>query len=117
ASNILFVDQPTGTGFSYTSDDSDIRHDENGVSNDLYDFLQAFFNKEHSEFVNNDFYITGESYAGHYIPAFASPVHQGNKKQEGIHINLKPLKAVIAVCPPWIHVETYSIASYSSRAT
>ncbi|XP_025641695.1 serine carboxypeptidase-like 48 isoform X2 [Arachis hypogaea] len=88
ASNILFVDQPTGTGFSYSSDDSDIRHDENGVSNDLYDFLQAFF-KEHSEFVNNDFYITGESYAGHYIPAFASRVHQGNKNQEGIHINLK----------------------------
>ena len=41
ASNILFVDQPTGTGFSYTSDDSDIRHDETGVSNDLYDFLQV----------------------------------------------------------------------------
>lgn len=41
ASNILFVDQPTGTGFSYTSDDSDIRHDETGVSNDLYNFLQV----------------------------------------------------------------------------
>lgn len=42
-SNILFVDQPTGTGFSYSSDPSDIRHDEIGVSNDLYDFLQVFF--------------------------------------------------------------------------
>jgi len=41
ASNIIFVDQPTGTGFSYTSDESDIRHDEEGVSNDLYDFLQV----------------------------------------------------------------------------
>ncbi|CAI0397510.1 unnamed protein product [Linum tenue] len=42
ASNILYVDQPTGTGFSYTTDDSDIRHDETGVSNDLYNFLQGF---------------------------------------------------------------------------
>ncbi|CAL5212157.1 unnamed protein product [Lathyrus oleraceus] len=42
ASNIIFVDQPIGTGFSYTSDDSDIPHDESGVSNDLYDFLQGF---------------------------------------------------------------------------
>lgn len=40
-SNIIFVDQPTGTGFSYSSDDRDTRHDETGVSNDLYDFLQV----------------------------------------------------------------------------
>nr|GEU83630.1 serine carboxypeptidase-like [Tanacetum cinerariifolium] len=66
-SNIIFVDQPTGTGFSYSSSDRDLRQDESGVSTDLYNFLQA-----HPEYVNNDFYITGESYAGHYIPAFAS---------------------------------------------
>ncbi|AES67521.2 serine carboxypeptidase-like [Medicago truncatula] len=89
ASNIIFVDQPIGSGFSYTTDVSDdIRHDEDSISNDLYDFLQAFF-KEHPQFTKNDFYITGESYAGHYIPAFASRVHQGNKAKEGIHINLK----------------------------
>ena len=51
---------------------------------------QAFF-KEHPEYVENDFYITGESYAGHYIPAFATRVHKGNKNKEGIHINLKVL--------------------------
>ncbi|KAL3579665.1 hypothetical protein D5086_017500 [Populus alba] len=39
ASNIIFVDQLTGTGFSCTTDPSDIRNDENGVSND---FLQGF---------------------------------------------------------------------------
>lgn len=43
ASNLIYVDQPTGTGFSYTTDNKDIRHDENGVSNDLYDFLQVNF--------------------------------------------------------------------------
>ncbi|KAL2328560.1 hypothetical protein Fmac_021987 [Flemingia macrophylla] len=88
-SNIIFVDQPTGTGFSYSSDDSDIRRDEVGVSNDLYDFLQEFF-KKHPKFVkNNDFYIAGESYAGHYIPALASRINQANKQKLGIHINLK----------------------------
>lgn len=49
---------------------------------------QAFF-AEHPQYAENDFYITGESYAGHYIPAFAARVHKGNKAQEGIHINLK----------------------------
>ena len=41
ASNLLYVDQPTGTGFSYSSDLRDIRHNEEGVSNDLYDFIQV----------------------------------------------------------------------------
>ena len=54
--------------------------------------FQVFF-KKHPEFAKNDFYITGESYAGHYIPAFASRVHQGNKANEGIHINLKVVLA------------------------
>ncbi|XLS45118.1 hypothetical protein HN51_001983 [Arachis hypogaea] len=52
---------------------------------------EAFF-KEHPLFVKNDFYITGESYAGYYIPALASRVRQGNKAKEGIIINLKVSK-------------------------
>ncbi|KAK7354781.1 hypothetical protein VNO80_20267 [Phaseolus coccineus] len=106
ASNILFVDQPTGTGFSYTSDDSDIRHDETGVSNDLYDFLQEFF-KAHPEFVKNDFYITGESYAGHYVPAIASRVNQGNKENQGIHINLKGFAIGNGLTNPAIQFQAY----------
>ena len=88
ASNILYVDQPTGTGFSYTTDDSDIRHDEVGVSNDMYNFLQEFF-KGHPKYQSNDFFITGESYAGHYIPALASRIYKGNSNKEGLHVNLK----------------------------
>uniref|UniRef100_A0A2C9V350 Carboxypeptidase n=1 Tax=Manihot esculenta TaxID=3983 RepID=A0A2C9V350_MANES len=107
ASNLIYVDQPTGTGFSYTTDESDIRHDENGVSNDLYDFLQAFFNK-HPQFVKNDFYITGESYAGHYIPAFATRIHQGNKNKEGIQINLKGFAIGNGLTNPSIQYEAYT---------
>ncbi|MFS8033231.1 putative carboxypeptidase C [Helianthus anomalus] len=107
ASHLLYVDQPTGTGFSYSSDKSDIRHDEEGVSDDLYDFLQAFF-AEHPELVDNDFYITGESYAGHYIPAFAARVHQGNKAKEGIHINLKGFAIGNGLTDPAIQYKAYT---------
>ncbi|XP_010243256.1 PREDICTED: serine carboxypeptidase-like [Nelumbo nucifera] len=106
-SNLLYVDQPTGTGFSYSSDRRDLRHNEEGVSNDLYDFMQAFFS-EHPEFVKNDFYITGESYAGHYIPAFASRVHQGNKAKEGIHINLKGFAIGNGLTDPAIQYQAYT---------
>ncbi|KAL3523501.1 hypothetical protein ACH5RR_016335 [Cinchona calisaya] len=106
-SNLLYVDQPTGTGFSYSTDKRDIRHNEDGVSNDLYDFLQAFFAK-HPELVNNDFYITGESYAGHYIPAFAARLHRGNKAKEGIHINLKGFAIGNGLTEPGIQYAAYS---------
>ncbi|CAN4120370.1 unnamed protein product [Withania somnifera] len=106
-SNLIYVDQPTGTGFSYTSDESDTRHNETGISNDLYDFLQAFF-KAHPEYIKNDFYITGESYAGHYIPAFASRVHQGNKNKEGIYINLKGFAIGNGLTNPEIQYKAYT---------
>ncbi|CAH9072308.1 unnamed protein product [Cuscuta epithymum] len=106
-SNLIYVDQPTGTGFSYSSDQSDTRHDENGISNDLYDFLQAFFEK-HPEYVENDFFITGESYAGHYIPAFASRVNEGNKMKEGIHINLKGFAIGNGLTDPSIQYSAYT---------
>ncbi|XP_024025947.1 serine carboxypeptidase-like 49 isoform X2 [Morus notabilis] len=107
ASNLLYVDQPTGTGFSYSSDKRDIRHNEYGVSNDLYDFLQAFF-AEHPNLAKNDFYITGESYAGHYIPAFAARVHRGNKAKEGIHINLKGFAIGNGLTDPAIQYKAYT---------
>ncbi|KAJ9540416.1 hypothetical protein OSB04_026922 [Centaurea solstitialis] len=106
-SNIIFVDQPTGTGFSYSSSEEDIRIDETGVSNDLYNFLQAFF-KAHPDYVNNDFYITGESYAGHYIPAFAARVNQGNKNKEGIPINLKGFGIGNGLTNPGIQYQAYT---------
>ncbi|KAK9158600.1 hypothetical protein Scep_005174 [Stephania cephalantha] len=106
-SNLIYVDQPTGTGFSYSSDRRDLRHDETGVSNDLYDFLQAFF-IEHPQFAKNDFFITGESYAGHYIPAFAARVHQGNKAKEGLHVNLKGFAIGNGLTDPAIQYQAYT---------
>ncbi|KAE9600583.1 putative carboxypeptidase C [Lupinus albus] len=103
ASNILFVDQPTGTGFSYTTDDNDIRHDEEGVSNDLYDFLQ-----EHPQFIKNDFFIAGESYARHFIPAVVSRIHQGNKEKQGIHIILKGFAIGNGLTNPEIQYKAYT---------
>ncbi|KAK7277270.1 hypothetical protein RIF29_18421 [Crotalaria pallida] len=106
-SNLLYVDQPTGTGFSYSTDLRDIRHNEEGVSNDLYDFLQAFF-AEHPQYAKNDFFITGESYAGHYIPAFAARIHKGNQANEGIHINLKGFAIGNGLTDPAIQYKAYA---------
>jgi len=47
------------------------------VAEDLYDFFQVFF-KNHTKY-NKNFFIFGESYAGHYIPAFGARIVAGNK--------------------------------------
>ncbi len=41
--NLLFVDQPVGTGFSYSKWPTDYVTNEKQVAQQLYDFLQAFF--------------------------------------------------------------------------
>lgn len=107
ASNLIYVDQPTGTGFSYSKDLRDIRYNERGVSDDIYDFLQAFF-KEHPNYLQNDFYITGESYAGHYIPATAERVYRGNKEKHGLHLNLKGFAIGNGLTDPTIQYGAYA---------
>ncbi|XP_074366644.1 serine carboxypeptidase-like 48 isoform X2 [Apium graveolens] len=113
-SNIIYVDQPVGTGFSYSSDFRDIPSNEQGVSNDLYDFLQEFY-KAHPGYIENEFYITGESYAGHYIPALASRVHQGNKNREGIQINLNGFSVGNGNTDPAIQYKAYTAFALENK--
>eukprot|EP00743_Colponemidia_sp_Colp-15_P001425 GILK01001563.1.p1 GENE.GILK01001563.1~~GILK01001563.1.p1 ORF type:complete len:459 (-),score=65.39 GILK01001563.1:173-1549(-) len=86
--NVLFMDQPLGTGFSKSK--GAIVTNENAVASDMYTFMQGFY-KQFPEFKGRDVYITGESYAGHYIPAISAFfVKQNNDpKVEGIKIPVK----------------------------
>lgn len=68
--SVIFLDQPVGTGLSYGNDTVDTTEK---AAKDFYVFLELFFRK-FPEFKNNKFHISGESYAGHYIPAFAAEI-------------------------------------------
>jgi len=70
AANVLYIDQPLGTGFSFISGLGSLRWSEDSLSDDFYTFLHNFMVK-YPEFRNRDIYLTGESYAGHYIPSIA----------------------------------------------
>lgn len=59
AANIVFVDQPINTGFSYSADPRDRVYDENVVAADMLDFLLAFYDK-FPRYKGRAFFITGE---------------------------------------------------------
>ncbi|KAG2492349.1 hypothetical protein HYH03_009297 [Edaphochlamys debaryana] len=80
--NMIFVDQPIGTGFSYSGDWRDTVFDETRVGQDMLDFLWEFY-RVHPEMQANPFYVTGESYAGHYVPAVSSAIYRANELGQG----------------------------------
>eukprot|EP01119_Soliformovum_irregulare_P019398 TRINITY_DN612_c0_g1_i1.p1 TRINITY_DN612_c0_g1~~TRINITY_DN612_c0_g1_i1.p1 ORF type:complete len:443 (-),score=117.82 TRINITY_DN612_c0_g1_i1:41-1369(-) len=96
--NLLYVDQPVGTGFSYADYSRDYVTNEDEIAQDLYVFLQEFYYK-FPQYSKLDFYILGESYAGHYIPAFADRVIHGNQNNQGLFEI--PLKG-IAIGNGWV---------------
>lgn len=76
-SNLLFVDQPLGTGFSSTDKPDHYARNEDMVAEYFYKFFVKFLDK-FPEFKGRPFYITGESYAGHYIPAITAYLIEKN---------------------------------------
>ncbi|KAG8242673.1 venom serine carboxypeptidase-like [Homalodisca vitripennis] len=73
-SNILFIDNPVGTGFSFTTggcyaDSIDI------VVEGLYLAIIQFF-KLFPELRNSKLFLSGESFAGRYIPPLAVKIHR-----------------------------------------
>ncbi|XP_003387315.1 PREDICTED: serine carboxypeptidase-like 49 [Amphimedon queenslandica] len=75
--NIIYIDQPGGTGFSYVDKPSEYVHDETQLAIDLWNMMLAFYEK-YPKYSKLDLYIFGESYAGHYVPAFARAILASN---------------------------------------
>lgn len=101
--NILYLDSPAGVGFSYSAKDTFYEKvtDEITASDNLV-FLERWLNA-FPEYKNRDFFITGESYAGHYVPQLAKLIVQSKKG-----INLKG----IAIGNPLLEFNT----DFNSRA-
>lgn len=74
--NILYVEQPVGTGFTTGKTKNT---DEQQVAAQFSSFLDGFF-KDFPELKGKNLYITGESYAGTYIPHIMNYLYtHGNK--------------------------------------
>jgi len=111
--NLLFVDQPAGAGFSF-GDESD--NTEKMVSNDLYHFLQEFV-KKYPKYHKLPFYIFGESYAGHFVPALGHRVFTGNKNKDGEYLALKGIGIGNGLTDPATQYAYYPQMAFNSATT
>lgn len=96
--HLIFIDNPVGTGFSFTDNDNGYCTDEDCVGNGLHEAMSQFF-QLFPHLKSNEFYITGESYAGKYIPALGMKIHEGNMGA-GQKINLQGMAIGNGYCDP-----------------
>uniref|UniRef100_A0A1J3ERJ5 Carboxypeptidase n=1 Tax=Noccaea caerulescens TaxID=107243 RepID=A0A1J3ERJ5_NOCCA len=87
--NLLFLESPAGVGFSYTNTTSDLyTTGDQRTAEDAYRFLVNWFER-FPQYKHRDFYIVGESYAGHFVPQLSKLVHERNKGFKNPALNLK----------------------------
>jgi carboxypeptidase C (cathepsin A) len=78
--NIVFVDSPSGTGYSYSNTTSDYSvFTDQLTAEDNLAFTLGWFAK-FPEYKKNKFYLTGESFSGHYLPELAEQIVLYNEK-------------------------------------
>uniref|UniRef100_A0A803R5R9 Carboxypeptidase n=2 Tax=Cannabis sativa TaxID=3483 RepID=A0A803R5R9_CANSA len=99
-SNIIYLDSPTGVGFSYSKDPTKYTTGDLQTASDTHTFLLKWF-EQFPEFISNPFYIAGESYAGIYVPTLASEIAKGIKNGDKPVINLKGYMVGNGVTDPY----------------
>ena len=95
--NVIFLDSPAFVGFSISNSSADRVVGDARTAADTRLFLLGFM-KKHPTYAKRDLYITGESYAGHYIPNLAAAILDGNLQD----LDAPPLHLKgIAIGNPW----------------
>ena len=107
--NVLYLDQPIGTGYSVAGTAKAYVTNEDEVASDLYYFLQQWY-KVYPAYTSSPLYLTGESYGGHYIPAFAAKIITEN--QAGMQVPLKGVAIGDGLTDPCKQEDTKPRAAY-----
>ncbi|KAL7603806.1 hypothetical protein Lser_V15G15632 [Lactuca serriola] len=86
--NVIFIDLPVGTGFSYAKTWESSRSNDSLVATHAYDFTRKWL-IDHPKFLTNPLYITGISYMGIIIPNVVSKIYNGNERKVKPKLNIK----------------------------
>lgn len=73
--NVLFIDNPVGTGYSYVDDSKYLTTDNRQIALDLVAMLKGFYERL-PEFKDTPLHIMSESYGGKMAAEFALMLHR-----------------------------------------
>ncbi|KAF9423989.1 hypothetical protein HW555_000698 [Spodoptera exigua] len=96
--HVIFIDNPVGTGFSFTDNEKAYCTNEDCIAEGLYTTLKQFY-QLFPNLKKNELYLAGESYAGKYLPSFGLKIHHENAKGKE-KVNLKGIAMGNAYCDP-----------------
>ncbi|KAF7847341.1 hypothetical protein BT93_L3068 [Corymbia citriodora subsp. variegata] len=91
--NIIFLDAPVGTGFSYATTGTAYDNSDTSSAAQTYEFLRKWL-MAHPKFLTNPLYITGDSYSGVIVPIIVKEVYDGNEAGREPPMNLKCLEKI-----------------------
>ncbi|GKV19792.1 hypothetical protein SLEP1_g30011 [Rubroshorea leprosula] len=86
--NIIFLDQPAGTGFSYATSPEAYNVSDTLAAAKIYTFLKKWF-IVHTNFLTNPLYISGDSYSGIAVPLVVELISNGNEVGHYPPLNLQ----------------------------
>ncbi|XP_048231658.1 serine carboxypeptidase-like 18 isoform X2 [Ricinus communis] len=86
--NMIYLDSPVGTGFSYSTSFEGYRTGDRSSAAQLYEFLRKWL-VAHPKFLSNPLYVGGDSYAGIVAPVVVHEISNGNDKGNKPQMNLK----------------------------
>lgn len=113
--NVLFVEQPVKSGFSTAAVDGMMIKNEQDVAKEFHNFLKSFV-KIFTEYSSADFYISGESYAGFYIPYIAEHIIKEQLTVDptvNTYINLKGVAIGNGAIDDYIQSSSYTEYAYT----
>ncbi|KAK9750305.1 hypothetical protein RND81_02G186100 [Saponaria officinalis] len=112
---LLFLDNPIGTGFSVAGSPEEIPRNQYDVARHLYIAIRSFIKLDYKLFGSRPVYITGESYAGKYVPSIGYYILRKNSEvSNGKRINLAGVAVGNGLTDPETQVKTHGVNAYFS---